>query len=53
MDGKDWNSVTKGKGEKGQNVINFDAVQARYVRMKETAKGDKPWAMRRLKLYSR
>jgi glucose/arabinose dehydrogenase len=53
MDGKDWNTVAKGRGKKGQNTINFKAAQARYMRMKETATGDNPWAMRNLKLYVR
>ena len=53
-DGNNWKPVvSKVKGKKRHNTVSFDATSARYIKITENAKGDKPWFMRMLKLYVR
>jgi hypothetical protein len=52
MDGHEWKTVAKGQGNSDHMSIAFNTVQAQYIRIKEMAKGSKPWSMRMLKLYA-
>ena len=51
-DGTTWKTVASGEGAGVLTDINFEPVQAKFVRLKQTATaGDVPWSVRRLKLY--
>jgi len=51
-DGKAWTPVAKGAGEGVFTDINFDPVQARFVRITQIGSVDNaPWTVRRLRLY--
>jgi mono/diheme cytochrome c family protein/glucose/arabinose dehydrogenase len=53
MDGHRWETVAEGQGKGRHTIIDFNAVGARYVRIKETSKADAPWSMHLFKLYIR
>jgi len=51
-DGTTWKKVASGEGAGVLTDINFEPVQAKFVRLKQTATaGAVPWSVRRLKLY--
>lgn len=57
MDGKNWNkTVASGQCNQSDNVISFDPVQTRYLRITQTSSlGEEeeniPWSMRQLKIF--
>jgi len=53
LDGVSWKPVAAGQGAAGTTAIAFAPVQARFVRMTQTATADgaPPWAMQNLKLF--
>jgi mono/diheme cytochrome c family protein/glucose/arabinose dehydrogenase len=51
-DGTNWTQVARGTGGEMLTDINFDPVQARFVRIRQTGEArDVPWSVRRLRLY--
>lgn len=53
-DGNTWRNVAEGEGEKTTTVISFPPVQARFVRITQTANpgDDAPyWSMQQLRFY--
>jgi mono/diheme cytochrome c family protein/glucose/arabinose dehydrogenase len=51
-DGTSWTQVARGTGGEMLTDINFDPVQARFVRIRQTGEArDVPWSVRRLRLY--
>ena len=53
LDGTSWTPVAEGPGSPGTSMIAFAPVQAKFVRITQTASVDAapPWAMQNLKLY--
>jgi hypothetical protein len=54
MDGTTWSGpVAQGQGTGGHTVITFPPVQARFVRITQTATVDMPvnWAIQGLRIY--
>jgi mono/diheme cytochrome c family protein/glucose/arabinose dehydrogenase len=51
-DGSTWTQVATGTGTELLTDINFDPIQARFVRIRQTGEAkDVPWSVRRLRLY--
>jgi hypothetical protein len=52
LDGVSWKPVAAGQGAAGTMAIAFAPVQAKFVRITQTATADgaPPWAMQNLKL---
>ena len=56
MDGSTWSTpVAEGQGSGRRMVIPFKPVEAKFVRITQTATGANapPWAIQRLRLYQR
>ena len=53
-DGTNWKTVAKGAGAGVSTAIRFAPVQAKFVRITQTAttEGAPPWSMLRLRLYA-
>ena len=53
-DGTNWKTVAKGVGAGVSTAIRFAPVQAKFVRITQTAttEGAPPWSMLRLRLYT-
>ena len=53
-DGTNWKAVAKGAGTGVSTAIRFAPVQAKFVRITQTAttEGAPPWSMLRLRLYA-
>ncbi|UBM60402.1 discoidin domain-containing protein [Marinilongibacter aquaticus] len=52
MNGKKWKEVWAGPSHVSPNAIQFDPVQAKYLRFKQTSSDEKaPWIMKDLKIY--
>jgi hypothetical protein len=58
MDGKAWSTVAEGPGPATRpagptTIIRFDPVQAKFVKITQTANAEPPvnWAIQRLRLY--
>ncbi|MEX0778185.1 MAG: discoidin domain-containing protein [Balneolales bacterium] len=52
--GDAWTTISEGQADgTSTTTINFDSVQARYIRITQTAESENafPWAMQKLKLY--
>ena len=52
-DGAAWTAVAKGEGQGASTAIRFAPVQARFVRITQTAttEGAPPWSILRLRVY--
>lgn len=51
-DGTAWTPVAKGEGSGQLTDVNFEPVQAKFVRIKQTGStGEAPWTVRRLRIY--
>ena len=53
LDGNAWTPVSEGKGERQSTFITFEPVQAKFVRITQTAtvEGAPNWSIQRLRLY--
>jgi hypothetical protein len=53
LDGKTWSApVAQGQGSSTSTVISFAPVNAKFVRISQTASGPAPaWSIQRLRLY--
>jgi hypothetical protein len=53
MDGTQWTAVAQGQGSGVSTDVVFTPVQARFVRITQTATaaGAPPWAVGRLRLF--
>jgi mono/diheme cytochrome c family protein len=53
IDGSSWSPVAEGRGTPGSNAIAFAPVQARFVRITQTATVENApsWSMQRLRLF--
>ena len=53
LDGKTWSApVAQGQGTGTSTVISFAPVNAKFVRITQTASGTAPaWSIQRLRLY--
>jgi hypothetical protein len=54
MDGKSWsNPVAEGKGSAATTVATFPPVQARFIRVSQTEKGENPapWSVLNFRVY--
>jgi hypothetical protein len=57
MDGVNWNThVANYKGKEGDNVVSFDQVKTKFVRLKlvegiAKVADEIPWSMRQVKIY--
>jgi hypothetical protein len=57
VDGVNWNThVANWKGKEGDNIVSFDQVKTKFVRLKLgeglTKEADEiPWSMRQVKIY--
>jgi hypothetical protein len=51
--GSTWTAVAEGQGTPGSTTITFTPVQAKFVRITQTATAENasPWSMQRLRLY--
>lgn len=52
-DARDWRLLTTGKGKLGLTRIEFSAVEARYIRIRQTGAGGNYWSIHELQVYSR
>jgi mono/diheme cytochrome c family protein len=52
-DGTAWTKVATGQGDGGTTVIPFKAVEAKFIKITQTATTENapPWSIRRLRLY--
>jgi hypothetical protein len=54
VDGTKWTTVAQGQGTGTETIIGFNPVQARFVKITQTASAaGTPWTVQRLKLYER
>jgi len=53
-DGKSWIKVAQGKGNPGINSLSWTGTgKFFYLKMESQSKGEQPWSMKKLTLYSR
>jgi mono/diheme cytochrome c family protein len=53
-DGKSWTKVAQGKGNPGVNSLSWTGTgKFTYLKMESQSKGEQPWSMKKLTLYSR
>jgi hypothetical protein len=52
-DGTAWTKVATGQGDGGTTVIPFKEVDAKFIKITQTATAENapPWSIRRLRLY--
>ena len=52
--GNNWTEVAKGTGHSGVNNLRWKSDESvRFIKIESSEKGEKPWAMRNLIIYSR
>ncbi|WP_111669791.1 DUF7133 domain-containing protein [Algoriphagus litoralis] len=53
-DGKSWTKAAQGKGTAGINTLNWTSMgKFTYLKIESQSKGEQPWSMKKLTLYSR